>query len=50
MLGKCTAEPLGFVARFALLRQEVKENTAQVAYLDAKRLLRDAARLGYSAT
>lgn len=50
MLGKCTAEPLAFVARFALLRQEIKESNAHVAYMDAKRLLRDAARLGYNAT
>ena len=50
MLAKCTAEPLPFDERMRLLSQEVIEHEAQTIYLTTKRLLHDAARLGYEFT
>jgi hypothetical protein len=50
MLGTCTPEPLSFVQRMALLRQEVLEKNAHVLYLEAKRHLHGAALFGYVAT
>jgi hypothetical protein len=47
MLAKCIAEPLPFADRVSLLSQEVIENNAHETYLTTKRLLHDAARLGY---
>jgi hypothetical protein len=47
MLSNCSPEPLSFFKRFAILRQEIVEKDAQQLYLVAKRLLHDAARLGY---
>jgi len=49
MLNDCTPEPLSFFKRFAILRQEIAEKDAQQLYIVAKRLLHDAARLGYEA-
>ena len=49
MLSSCSPEPLSFFKRFAILRQEIAENSAQQLYIVAKRLLHDAARLGYAA-
>ena len=47
MLSSCSPEPLSFFKRFAILRQEIAEKDAHHLYLVAKRLLHDAARLGY---
>ena len=47
MLAKCTAAPLPFMQRLALISQEIIEKTAHTDYLDIKRRLHDAARLGY---
>jgi hypothetical protein len=47
MLAKCTAAPLPFKKRLALLSQEIIENTAHADYLGIKRRLHDAVRLGY---
>lgn len=47
MLAQCTAEPLSFTERFSLLCQEIMENESYARYASAKRLLHDAARLGY---
>ena len=47
MLAKCTAEPLPFAERMSLISQELIETNAQTRYVSAKRLLHDAARLGY---
>ena len=49
MLANCAPEPLPFAKRFALLRQEIIERRAHVAYREAKRLLHSAALLGYVA-
>jgi hypothetical protein len=46
LLAKCTAEPLSLGERSALLSQEIVENDAHAIYLDSKRLLHRAARLG----
>jgi hypothetical protein len=50
MLAKCTIEPLPLTERMSLLAQEVIETEAQTKYVSAKRLLHDAARLGYGST
>lgn len=47
MLAKCTAEPLPFTDRMSLLSREVIETSAQTRYVNAKRLLHEAARPGY---
>jgi hypothetical protein len=47
MLAECTAEPLTFRERFALLSQGIVENDAHRAYLGTRRLLLGAAQLGY---
>lgn len=48
MLRNCTAEPLSFRDRFALLSQEIVEKDAGLLYLEAKRLMHSAALLGYA--
>ena len=50
MLAKCTPEPLPFTERLKVTVQEAAENSAHLVYLAAKRLLHDAARLGYAFT
>lgn len=50
MLAHCTAEPLPLAERLRVAVQETAENTAHLVYLAAKRLLQDAARLGYAFT
>ena len=47
MLAQCTAEPLSFMERFSLLWQKIIENEARARYASAKRLLLEAALLGY---
>lgn len=48
MLAKCTPDPLPIVERVKVTVQEAAENSAHLLYLAAKRLLHDAARLGYA--
>jgi hypothetical protein len=48
MLAKCTPEPLPLLERVKVTVQETAENSAHLLYLAAKRLLHDAARLGYA--
>ena len=50
MLAKCTPEPLPFEDRVKVSVQETVENSAHLLYLAAKRLLHDAARLGYASS
>ena len=47
MLTRCTPEPLPLSDRLSLLVQERAEEQAHSIYLDLKRVLHDAARLGY---
>lgn len=47
MFGNCTPDPLPFEQRFALLTQEIIEKNAGLRYLQTKRLLHNAALLGY---
>jgi hypothetical protein len=47
MLAKCTAEPLPLDDRLNLLTQEVTEDEAHEAYMRAKRLVHNVAKLGY---
>jgi hypothetical protein len=48
MLGECTSKPLSFKKRFRLMTQGIVENDTHMIYLGAKRLLVNAARLGYA--
>jgi hypothetical protein len=48
MLAKCTPDPLPLLERVKVTVQETAENSAHLLYLAAKRLLHDAARLGYA--
>jgi hypothetical protein len=48
LLATCTAEPLPFIKRLRVALQENAEYTTYTLYLDSKRLLHDAARLGYA--
>jgi len=48
MLAKCTPDPLPIVERVKVTVQEAAENSAHLLYIAAKRLLHDAARLGYA--
>ena len=48
LLANCTPEPLPFITRLRVLFQENAEYTTYTLYLDSKRLLHDAARLGYA--
>jgi hypothetical protein len=50
MLANCTAEPMPLQERLKIAIQERIENTAHALYLSVKRLLHDAARLGYAFT
>ena len=47
MLAKCTAAPLPFMKRLALMSQEIIEVSAHTDYLGIKRRLHNAVRLGY---
>ena len=47
MLAKCTPEPMALGGRLDLLVQEDAEEKSHSIYKDLKRLLNDAARLGY---
>jgi hypothetical protein len=48
MLADCTPGPLPLAQRLKVLFQERAEHTSHSIYLAAKRLLHDAARLGYA--
>jgi hypothetical protein len=48
LLATCTAEPLPFAKRLRVMFQENVEFTTYSLYLDTKRVLHDAARLGYA--
>jgi hypothetical protein len=47
MLGHCTPEPLPLTDRLSLMFQESAEERSRFIYMDVKRILHDAARLGY---
>ena len=48
LLATCTAEPLPFAKRLSVMLQENAEYRTYSLYVDTKRLLHDAARLGYA--
>lgn len=48
LLANCTAGPLPFIKRLRVMFQENAESARYSLYLDSKRLLYDAARLGYA--
>jgi hypothetical protein len=50
MLATCTAGPMPLLARLGIAVQEKMEITAHSLYLTEKRLLHEAARLGYAFT
>ena len=47
ILALCNPEPMPLADRLTLLFQECAENNAHSVYLDLKRVLLQAARLGY---
>jgi hypothetical protein len=47
MLGHCTPDPLPLADRLSLMFQESAEERSRFIYMDVKRILHDAARLGY---
>jgi hypothetical protein len=50
MLARCTAEPLTFRERLRLMSQGTVENDAHLAYLAARSLLLNAAKLGFASS
>jgi hypothetical protein len=50
LLASCTPGPLPFAQRLRVMFQENAEYRTYTLYLDTKRLLHDAARLGYAFT
>jgi hypothetical protein len=48
LLASCTPGPLPFTKRLGMMFQENAEHRTYALYLDTKRLLHDAARLGYA--
>jgi negative regulator of sigma E activity len=50
MLAHCTPEPMPLQERLRIAIQQQTENTAHSIYLHAKRVLHEAARLGYAFT
>jgi hypothetical protein len=50
LLANCTAELLPLADRLKILIQESIENSANTLYLGAKRLLHEAARMGFAFT
>jgi hypothetical protein len=48
MLADCTPGPMPFPRRLGVMLQEVAENSSHSFYLATKRLLHNAARLGYA--
>ncbi len=48
LLAGCAPDPLPFGKRMSLIKQEIVEKDAHDIYLGMKRLLHDAARLGYA--
>jgi len=48
LLANCTAGPLPFIKRLKVALQENAEHATYSLYLDTKRLLHEAARLGYA--
>jgi len=50
MLAECTAEPLPLEKRLTLMSQGIIEHEAHLTYLGAKKILLNAARLGYGFT
>jgi hypothetical protein len=48
LLANCTPGPLPFTQRLKVALQEDAEHTTHSLYLDTKRLLHNAARLGYA--
>jgi hypothetical protein len=48
LLATCTAGPLPFAKRLMVMLQENAEYKTYSFYVDTKRLLHDAARLGYA--
>jgi hypothetical protein len=48
MLGGCSLDPMPLANRMKLATQRARENEAQMAYLEARQRLFDAARIGYA--
>jgi len=47
LFGKCLPEPLSMQTRSEIIDQRVRENNAHAGYVEIRRQLFDAARIGY---
>lgn len=47
LFGQCVLEPSSIQTRSEMLEQRVRENNAHASYLDIRRQLFEAARIGY---
>lgn len=47
LFGKCLPEPLSIQTRSEIIEQRVRENNAHASYVEIRRQLFDAARIGY---
>ena len=50
LLGQCLPEPSSVQARSEIMEQRVRENNAHGSYLEIRRELFEAARIGYDAS
>jgi hypothetical protein len=49
LFGQCLPEPSSVQTRAAIMEQRVRENNAYASYLDIRRQLFEAARIGFDA-
>jgi hypothetical protein len=50
LFGQCLPEPSSMQTRSELIEQRVRENNAHASYLEIRRQLFEAARIGYDAS
>ena len=50
LFGKCLPEPLSIQIRSEIIQQRILENNAYAKYVEIRRQLFDAARIGYDAS
>jgi len=50
LLGQCLPEPSSIQTRSEIIEQRVRENNAHASYLEIRRQLLEAARIGYDAS
>jgi hypothetical protein len=50
LFGQCLPEPVSLQTRSEIIEQRVRENNAHATYLEIRRQLFEAARIGYDAS